>query len=111
MSARGSRGVEATFPLRFPVVRLSSLSIVVWAMAAACNSADPAFVKADAIRRGDDLVQKQQYAKAISAYQEAVKNDPKDAGLRLKLAAAYRLANQWSEAAHEAIAVADLQPD
>ena len=92
------------------MVRLS-LSVVVLTMAAACRSPDPAALKADAIRRGDDLVQKKQYVEAVSAYQEAVKNDPKDAALRLKLAAAHRLANQWAQAAHEAAAAADLEPD
>ena len=97
-----SHGAEATFSLTISVVRRLSLSVVVLALAAACHSADPAVLKADAIRRGDDLVQQKQYAEAVSAYQDAVKNDPKDAGLRLKLAAAHRLANQWAAAAHEA---------
>jgi len=99
------------FPLRFPVVRFSGLSVVALVMVAACNSVDPAVLKAEAIRRGDDLVQKQQYVEAVSAYQSAVKNAPSDAGLRLKLAAAHRLAQQWSQAASEAVAAADLQPE
>ena len=90
------------------MVRFFSLSVVVLVMAAACNSADP---PQDPVRLGDALVQKQQYVEAASAYQAAVKNAPRDAGLRLKLAATHRLANQWSQAAYEAIAAADLQPD
>jgi tetratricopeptide (TPR) repeat protein len=91
------------------VVRLMGLALVL-TITAACNSANPADVKADAIRRGDDLVGKKHYAEAVSAYQIAVKSDPKDAELRLKLAAAHRLANQLVEAIREAIIAADLQP-
>jgi tetratricopeptide (TPR) repeat protein len=86
------------------------MSLAVLVMAGACDSPDPAVLKAEAVRRGDDLVRKQQYIEAASAYQVAVSNDPKDAGLRLKLAAAHRLANQWSEAAREATVAADLLP-
>lgn len=106
-----SGDAKAKFSPTFPGIGLLSLSAVVLTAAAACHSPDPAVQKADAIRQGDALVQQRQYAQAVSEYQDAVKIDPRDGGLRFKLAAAHRLANQWSEAAREALAAADLQPD
>ena len=88
-----------------------SISLTVLAMAAACHSPEPVVLKADAIRRGDDLVRQQRYVEAASAYQDAVKQDPADAGLRLKLADAHRRANQWADFVSEATIAADLQPD
>lgn len=87
------------------------LCLCVVTMAAGCRAEDPLVLKADAVRRGDGFVEQKQYGQAISAYQDALKNDPRDAALHLKLAAAHRLANQWAAAAHEAASAAALEPD
>jgi Flp pilus assembly protein TadD len=92
------------------VIRLLSLSLAVLAVAAACDSPDPVALKADAIRRGDDLVRQKRYVEAASAYQIAVRHDPKDADLRMKLAAVHKITNRWDEFASEATIAADLQP-
>ena len=93
------------------LVRLLSLALAVLAVTAACDSPDPVVLKAEAIRRGDDLVRQERYAEAASAYRVAVRHDPKDAGLRMKLAAVHKLTNRWDEFASEATIAADLQPD
>src|SRR5687767_4837963 len=84
------------------LVRLLSISLAVLAISAACDSPEPVVLPADAIRRGDELVREQRYVEAASAYQIAVRSDPKDASLRLKLATAHRLANQWGDFTSEA---------
>jgi cellulose synthase operon protein C len=84
-------------------------SLVLLILLAACTR-DPAAVKADAIRRGDDLVARRQYPRAVEAYQAAVKSDPSDGEARLKLAKAHLSAENWSDAASEAVRAADVLP-
>jgi tetratricopeptide (TPR) repeat protein len=68
-------------------------------------------VKADGIRRGDELFRAQEYKQAVAAYQSAVKADPKDGELRRKLAEAHRGAQQWQDLARQSIVAADLLPE
>jgi predicted Zn-dependent protease len=76
----------------------------------ACTSRDAAPSKADAIRRGDELAAKYQYAGAASAYRIAVDRDPSDGHSRLKLASAYAADGRGPDAMKEAMRAADLLP-
>lgn len=78
---------------------------------AACSFKDPAEAKADAIRRGDELTDRQEHRRAVQAYREAIAIDPHDGAARMKLSRALRAAERWSEGAREGIAAADLLPD
>jgi cellulose synthase operon protein C len=85
------------------VWRVVLLSVV----AAGCASGD----SAEAIRRGDALVEKKQYAQAASAYRTAVSRSPRDGRARMKLANALMLAGNWTPAVAEAVRATDLLPD
>lgn len=76
----------------------------------ACTSRDAAPSKAEAIRRGDELAGKNQYAQAVSAYRIAVDRDPSDGRSRMKLANAYAADGRWTDAMREAVRAADLLP-
>lgn len=89
------------------VWNVAVLSVLV----AACGSRDSLAAKAEAIRLGDELFEKKQYAQAADAYRTAVKNDPRDGRPHLKLANAYRLAGNSRLAAVEAVRAGDLLPD
>jgi tetratricopeptide (TPR) repeat protein len=77
---------------------------------AACGTADPATVKADAIQRGDALMVKQNHGEAVAAYLLAVEIDPRDGDLRLRLAKAHQSAHQWEDASRQFITAAELLP-
>ena len=77
---------------------------------AACGTADPATVKADAIRRGDALMVQQKHGEAVAAYLLAVEIDPRDGDLRLRLAKAHQSAHQWEDASRQFITAAELLP-
>ncbi|MEQ1575224.1 MAG: tetratricopeptide repeat protein [Vicinamibacterales bacterium] len=79
-------------------------------VASACRNND-ALTKAEALQRGDELVERKQYGEAIAFYQAAVASDPRDGVARLKLASTYRYAERWGEAIREGIRAADLLPD
>ena len=89
------------------LVRTSPLVLSV--VLIACTR-DPAAVRADAIRRGDDFAARKQYSQAVEAYKAAVKSDSSDGQARLKLAKAHWAAQNWSDAASEAVRAADLLP-
>src|SRR5579859_4489647 len=78
----------------------------------ACTSRDAASseAKAEALRRGDELAAKNQYAQAASAYRIAVDRDPSDGHSRLKLARAYVADARWADAVREGVRAADLLP-
>jgi tetratricopeptide (TPR) repeat protein len=80
-------------------------------VAGACGFLDPADAKAEAVRRGDELVDNKEYAQAIASYLEALERDPRDGTVRLKLSNAYLLAGNGTDAVLEAIRAADLLPD
>jgi tetratricopeptide (TPR) repeat protein len=71
----------------------------------------PTLTPEEAIRRGDELAAKKEYAEAIASYRSAVQSNPGDGKTRLKLANAYLSAGQWGNAAPEAIRAADLLPN
>ena len=79
--------------------------------AVACKSPDPAALKAESIRRGDELTAKKQYAQAAEEYLAGVETDPLDGHLRMRLAKAYVSAEDWALAGPAAVRAADLLPD
>lgn len=97
-------------------LRFSPSGLGVWlalyalVTAGACGAGDPASVKADAVRRADTLVGKNQDRDAIRAYLAAIDADPRDGEIRLKVAKAYMRTGQWGEAAAQAIRASDLLP-
>lgn len=76
-----------------------------------CTSVDPAEEKADGIRRGDALIAEKKFDQAAIQYGRALRHDARDGRLRMKLAEAYVLANEWQRASNEAVRAADLLPD
>ena len=82
--------------------------LLILLVASACRNGND---RAEAIRRGDELVVRKQYADAVIAYRTAVDDDPRDGETRLKLARAYLQIGDWLKAAPEAIRAADLLPD
>jgi tetratricopeptide (TPR) repeat protein len=80
-------------------------------VATGCVSGNPADLKAESIRRGDELIGKKQYAQAALAYRTASDVDPRDGNVRLKLANAYVGGEDWTPALTEAVIAADLLTD
>jgi tetratricopeptide (TPR) repeat protein len=77
----------------------------------ACTARDQSVAKAEAVRRGDDFVENQQYRQAVVAYAAAVKIDPRDGHLQMKLARAYQSADKWTQASDTAVVASELLPD
>ena len=88
---------------------MSRLLLLLLVLVSACRDGAPS--KADVIRRGDELLGREQYAEAITAYRTAVDRDGSDGDARLKLARAYLMSGDWLKAAPEAIRAADLLLD
>ncbi len=86
------------------------LGVSAIALAVACRAPDPAGVKAEAVRRGSEALERRDYSGAVSGFQEAVAADPRDGDVRLRLAHAHFGAQQWPEAARQALIAADLMP-
>jgi tetratricopeptide (TPR) repeat protein len=78
---------------------------------AACAGTDAASSRRQAELDGDRFTESQQLGRAVEAYQQAVKADPDDGLLRVKLARAYQRAGRWDAASTEAARAADLLPN
>lgn len=90
-------------------LRLAPLALLLIG-AVACVSSDTAALKADAIRRGDELTIRKQHGQAAAAYRQAVDADGQDGQARYKLAQAYAQSGRAAEAATQAVQAADLLP-
>jgi tetratricopeptide (TPR) repeat protein len=104
------RAWERRLPGHRPRPRSSIAIFLLLLVATSCRSGNDASTRADAIQRGDGLVERKQYADAITAYRTAVDSDPRDGETRLKLARAYLQIGDWQKSAAEAIRAADLLP-
>jgi tetratricopeptide (TPR) repeat protein len=93
-----------------PAARGVLLLVCAISIAALACSRHAASSKADAIRRGDELAAKHQYAQAIAAYRAAVERDPSDGHVRMKLANACLADQRWDEGLKEALRAAELLP-
>ena len=89
--------------------RLAALALLLIG-AGACASSDTAALKADAIRRGDELTVRKQHGQAAVAYRQAVDADSQDGQARYKLAQAYAMSGRSAEAATQAVQAAELLP-
>ncbi|MEP7247702.1 MAG: hypothetical protein ABI885_29005 [Gammaproteobacteria bacterium] len=78
--------------------------------ASACASLDTAALKADAIRRGDELTVRKQHGLAAAAYRQAVDADSQDGPARCRSAQAYAMSGRSAEAATQAVQAAELLP-
>ncbi len=85
-------------------------AVILSVLVVACTSRDPAAVKADALRRGDDLFAKKMYGRAAAAYRTVIKIDPDDGKTRVKLANTYLLSGNYPAATAEATRGANLLP-
>jgi tetratricopeptide (TPR) repeat protein len=63
------------------------------------------------IDKGDEAYAKGDYKKAVKEYKRAVKDEPRDVGLRFKLAQAYLKKGDVAEAMSEFIRVTNMDPD
>ena len=93
-------------PSRF----IATIALTVLALAAlACGQ--PRATAADQRSRGDEDFAAKRYREAAVAYRAAVAANPRDGHLRLKLADALRLTDDWAGWHRETILGADLLPD
>jgi tetratricopeptide (TPR) repeat protein len=87
----------------------ATLALSMLALAAlACGQ--PRATAVDQRSRGDQSLAAKRYGEAVAAYRDAVAANPRDGHLRLKLADALRLADDWAGWHQETILGADLLP-
>ncbi len=103
--------VSARLPLVLPHATACVLVLILLPLiSVSCSAEDPAQLKREAAQQGDAFLKNEQFAEAMSAYRIALEKDPRDGEIRLRLAEALRGAEQWPQAAAEAIRAADLLP-
>src|SRR5262245_18994055 len=86
------------------------LTAAIAAFTIACSK-DPEVAKREYVRSGDAYAAKKQYSEAIIEYRNAVKQDPRFAEARSKLADAYFTVGDGGNAYREYIRAADLLPN
>src|SRR5262245_20933267 len=92
------------------VMRRFTFAMLVAVAVSSCST-DPQTAKLAYVKSGDAYVAEKKYSEAIIQYRNAIQKDPRDGGVRVKLAETYFAAGDNPNGFREYLRAADLLPD